>query len=208
MAISIIINEKQKRTIIKESGEEQIFKIINHNYDLLKDVIKKTSSQIGVNLQFLLTWGAGIGGFMGPLNDYIRGVNPELTDMDISLILTGVITSYYFDNKELVNKIQDKIKEKGLLKAFKSAFKKGGQLKNTFFDFVNSLGITLHKVTNILSYTFIVPLLPMLYSLSQSNVSSSSIKEIAERLSGFGVLTVSGVILKELMIKIVRRFRD
>ena len=154
-----------------------------------------------------MTWGAGIGGFVGPLNDFLSDRHPELSDVEISLILIGVITSYYVDNKELVNKIVKRIKEDGLYKPFKETLSKGSELRRAFYDFVESLGITLHKVTNILSYTFILPILPMLYNLAQEDISVSSIRDIVERLIGFGSLSISGIILKELVTKIVKRFR-
>lgn len=207
MNISIIINESQRKTLIRESNGEWMSNVIKNNYELVKDIVKKTSSQMGINLEFLMTWGAGIGGFVGPLNDFLSDRHPELSDVEISLILIGVITSYYVDNKELVNKIVKRIKEDGLYKPFKETLSKGSELRRAFYDFVESLGITLHKVTNILSYTFILPILPMLYNLAQEDISVSSIRDIIERLIGFGSLSISGIILKELVIKIVKRFR-
>ena len=208
MAITIIITESQKRRLLNEGGGGGNFSdVIKINYDLVKDIISKSSSQIGLNLEFLLTWGASIGGFVGPLNDFISGQNPDFSDLDISLILTGIIASYYIDNKSLVNKIATTIKERGLTESFKKYLRKSREFKKVFFQFVESLGITLHKVTNILSYTFILPLLPMLYDMAKTGADSKDIKELIQRLSGFGILTVSGIVLKELITKIVRRFK-
>ena len=131
------------------------------------------------------------------------------SDLDISLILTGVIASYYVDNKEMVKKVFFTLKEKGLFNAFKTVLKKSQELKTVFFDFIESLGITLHKVTNILSYTFVIPLIPMLYNLTKQGIGSSNdIQEIIKRLTGFGLLTVSGILVKELITKIIRRFKQ
>lgn len=208
MAITIIITESQKRRLLNEGGGGGNFSdVIKKNYDLVKDIISKSSSQIGLNLEFLITWGASIGGFVGPLNDFISGQNPDFSDLDISLILTGIIANYYIDNKSLVNKIATTIKERGLTDSFKKYLRKSRELKKVFFQFVESLGITLHKVTNILSYTFILPLLPMLYDMAKTGADSKDIKELIQRLSGFGILTVSGIVLKELITKIVRRFK-
>ena len=208
MAITIIITESQKRRLLNEGGGGGNFSdVVKRNYDLVKDIISKSSSQIGLNLEFLITWGASIGGFVGPLNDFISGQNPDFSDLDISLILTGIIASYYIDNKSLVNKITTIIKEKGLTESFKKYLRKSRELKKVFVEFIGSLGITLHKVTNILSYTFILPLLPMLYDMAKTGADSKDIKELVTRLTGFGVLTVSGIVLKELITKVVRRFK-
>lgn len=208
MGITILINENQKRRLILEGSGDFIVETLSKNYDFVKKVIKDSSSQIGLNLEFLVSWGATIGGFVGPLEEFLRGVEPSLSDLEVSLILTGVISSYYLDNKEYVKKIIDTIKEKGLYKPFKKVLTKSKEFKSVFSDFIGSLGITLHKVTNILSYTFILPLLPILYNMvTENNISSSEISDLSKRLIGFGLLTVSGLVLKQLLSKIAKRFK-
>jgi len=208
MGITILINENQKRRLILEGSGDFIIESLSKNYEFVKKVIKDSSSQIGLNLEFLVSWGATIGGFVGPLEEFLRGVEPNLSDLEVSLILTGVISSYYLDNKEYVKKIIDTIKEKGLYKPFKKVLTKSKEFKSVFSDFIVSLGITLHKVTNILSYTFILPLLPILYKMvTETNISSSEISDLSKRLIGFGLLTVSGLVLKQLISKIAKRFK-
>lgn len=208
MGITILINENQKRRLILEGSGDFIVETLSKNYEFVKKVIKDSSSQIGLNLEFLVSWGATIGGFVGPLEEFLRGVDPSLSDLEVSLILTGVISSYYLDNKEYVKKIIDTIKEKGLYKPFKKVLTKSKEFKSVFSDFIGSLGITLHKVTNILSYTFILPLLPILYNMvTENNISSSEISDLSKRLIGFGLLTVSGLVLKQLLSKIAKRFK-
>ncbi len=208
MGITILINENQKRRLILEGSGDFIVETLSKNYEFVRKVIKDSSSQIGLNLEFLVSWGATIGGFVGPLEEFLRGVEPSLSDLEISLILTGIISSYYLDNKEYVKKIIDTIKDKGLYKPFKKVLTKSKEFKSVFSDFIGSLGITLHKVTNILSYTFILPLLPIIYKMvTENNISSSEINNLSKRLIGFGLLTVSGIILKQLLTKIAKRFK-
>jgi len=209
MSITILINETQKRRLILEGTGDFIGEILNKSYELTKKIVKESSEQIGMNFEFLMTWGATIGGFVGPLDEYLRGVDPTLSEMEISLILLGVISSYYIDNKELVKKVLNYIKDNGLSKPFKKILKKSDEFKSVFSDFVSSLGVSLHKITNILSYTFILPLLPIIYNMvNQNNVSTSEITEIVKRLSGLGLLTISGVLLKQLFLKLSKRLKE
>jgi len=209
MSITILINESQKRRLILEGTGDFIGEILNKSYELTKKIVKESSEQIGMNFEFLMTWGATIGGFVGPLDEYLRGVDPTLSEMEISLILLGVISSYYIDNKELVKKVLNYIKDNGLSKPFKKVLKKSDEFKSVFSDFVSSLGVSLHKITNILSYTFILPLLPIIYNMvNQNNVSTSEITEIVKRLSGLGLLTISGVLLKQLFLKLSKRLKE
>jgi uncharacterized membrane protein len=207
--MKIAVTEHQKKFIITESISEEFNSIIERGYNFTKEILEKSAEQIGINIQFAITWGASIGGMVGPLNDFIKNTESEMSDIEISLLLTGIIASYYVDNKEYVKKILTKIKEEGLSEVFLRVFKKSQELKNAFFDFIESLNITLHKVTNIMSYTFIIPIIPMLYDMAtSSNLDGEQISEIAKRLSSFGVLTVSGILVKELINKIIKRFKS
>lgn len=208
MSVTILITEEQKRRLLSEESGNKLGDVIKQNYEFVKKIVNDSSKQIGINLEFLITWGATIGGFVGPLEDFLAGQYPELSDLEISLILMGVISSYYIDNKTFVTKIYEKIKEEGLIQPFKTVLNKSKELKEVFLEFIGSLGITLHKVTNIMSYTFIIPLIPMLYNLAKGDPNSVEPLHIAQRLSGFGLLTISGIILKELINKLIKRFRS
>jgi hypothetical protein len=204
----IIITESQKRMILLENIGEDLGSIIKQNAERVKKLISEVQTQIGMNLQFLLTWGAGIGGFMGPVEDFVRGRFPELTDLQVFLIILGVTSTHLIENKELNNKILDKIKEGGILKQFKVTSKKTSELKSVFSDFVESLGVTFHRITNMLSYTFIIPIIPMIYQMvTDGLVTNSDLKSLATRVIAFTGLTISGILFKDLITKMVRRFK-
>lgn len=209
MNSNFIITEEQKKLIINESIGSELGEVVTQNYEFVKDILKKTSEQIGVNLEFAITWGATIGGLVGPLNDFVMGVSPEISDVEVSLLLTGVIAVIYFDNKKLIKTILEKIKEKGLEDIFKTTLKKGEELKNVFLTFIESLNLTTHKIINIMSYTFIVPLIPQLFELGHNGTfTDSDISQISVRLASFGVLTVSSLIIRELVKKTLERFKN
>ena len=209
MSVTILITEEQKNKILLKESSGQIINVIKKNYDRVKSIIEESSEQIGMNLQFLITWGASIGGFVGPVEDFVRGKFPELNDVQISLILTGVIASYYIDNKKMIYDIFTKIKENGLSSVLKKVLSKTDTFLSVFLDFIASLGLTLHKITNMLSYTFIIPLLGTFFNMAKNmSVESRDVDEIVLRLTSFGLLTVSGIVIKQLINRIVRRFKE
>ncbi len=209
MKKTILITESQKKVLLRESVNKEVGDMVKQNYEFAKNVINQTSEQIGLNLQFLITWGASIGGFVGPLNEFIQGKFPDLSEMEVSLILTGIIATYYIDNKKLVAKILNEIKGLGLMGEFTSVLRKSSQLKETFIQFIESLNITLHKVTNIMSYAFIIPIIPLIYnSAVNMSIDSKDAKELALRIGAFGLLTVSGIVVKELFSKLIKRFSN
>ena len=207
--MKIIITEQQKRMILTESTGENLGNVIKQNTERIKTIVEESQKQIGMNLQFLLTWGAGIGGFMGPVEDFVRGKYPEIDESELVLILIGVIATYFIDNKKIVTKIYTKIQEEGLSKVFDNILKKTDILRQTFVNFIDSLGLTFHKITNMLSYTFIIPLLPMIYQMvEEGSTENIDLKQLAIRIISFTGLTLSGIIFKELLTKLVRRFKS
>lgn len=207
--MKIIITEQQKRIIITESTGEELGNLIKQNTERVKEIINEAQNQIGMNLQFLLTWGAGIGGFMGPVEDFVRGKYPEIDESELVLILIGIIATYFVDNKKIVTKIYKKIYEDGLSEIFDRILKKTDTLRNTFIEFIDSLGLTFHKITNMLSYTFIIPILPMIYQMVEDGSTENvDFKQLAIRIISFTGLTLSGIIFKELLSKLVKRFKS
>jgi hypothetical protein len=209
MKTTIIINEQQKKLILKESIVDNIRKSIEEGYEYSTKVLSEVKKDYGLNLDFLITWGASIGGFISPIGEFVQGKYPSLTDVELSLILTGIIAVHYLDNKKEIGKILLKIKEEGLSDAFKVGLKKSNELKDTLFNFLESLNITFFKVSKMMSYAFIVPILLMLFNMVKSGqISPSDAKEITVRIIGSGVVSLSGIVVRDLVTKLIKRFKD
>ena len=206
MNVNVLITEEQKRILIKESYRSKISDVVKQNYEFTKKVLKETMGTTGINLEFMLTWGASIGGFMRPISEFLQTGNVNLTDIELSLVLTGIMASLYLENKETLKELLSKINEDGLTEVFVSGLKKTEELKFTFLKFIESMNITFSKVSNMLAYAFIVPILPMLYQMSDIGMSAKEIKEIVTRIVSFGLVTVSSIVLREVVSKILKRF--
>lgn len=203
------INEQQRKSLIVESLSNDIKKIQEESYLLVKKVLDDTKEQIGVNLSMLLTWGASIGGFMSPVMQWLQNKNPELSSVDVSLISTAIICVLFTNSKEDFTKLMSEIKKRKLSGEFKSAIKKSNELKFAFLGFLGSLNISLHNLSNMLSYAFLVPILPLIYSMTSSGeLSSKEIDMIVRTIASFGFITFSGNYLKRLIDVILKRFKD
>jgi hypothetical protein len=209
MQMSVIINENQKKILIKESLIKDISDTVKNNFEFAKEILQASKEQMGINLQFLLTWGASIGGFVGPLTQFVEGENPELTPTQITSIMIGITATYYLDNKKTIYEILKKIKEDGLGEVFVKTLKKAEKLKSSFLSFIESLNLTFHKVSNMMTYTFIIPLVEKILHLSQSGeISDQDIRQLVLRIGSFGLLTVSSIAVVNLVKRMVKRFRD
>ena len=72
--------------------------------------------------------------------------------------------------------------------------------------FLKSLNLSAFSVTNMLSYAFLVPIIPMIYdAVSEGIWDMKDTEMLVKSLSAFGLITISGNFLKRLMDLIVDR---
>jgi hypothetical protein len=205
--MKIIISESQYKKILLEERQNSLLGKLKGLKSFFKKVSEETKNQVGLDLNFLTTWGVTIAGFVMPVSDFIGGKFPEMSSTDLSLISTGIILTYYHSNKEMLGKVLNKIKEKELVFEFDSALNAADKLKNVFLSFVESLAIPTSKISNMLAYTFLIPILPELYEAAQSG-SSIDVKEMVVRSLAFLTVSFGGNFAKRLMMEIVKRFKS
>ena len=73
---------------------------------------------------------------------------------------------------------------------------------------MDSLGVTIHKLSNMIAYAFLIPLIPDLYELSTSDLTDADLGVMTKRILSFGGITLSGIVVKELIKKIIKRFKS
>jgi hypothetical protein len=193
--------------ILNESIGREFGNILRQNSDIGKLISTQIKEITGGDKAALLTFGASIGGLMGPVGDFLEGKYPSMNDVEISLLLTGVFATFFYNSPKLINKIKDIVKEKGLESEFDVTLSKTKELNETFFDFMESLNITLFKVSNVLGFAFLIPLLPYIHQISEGKMSIMDINKIVTILLSYGVITISSSTLKEIMIKLIKRFK-
>jgi hypothetical protein len=204
--LKVVISESQKRLIV-ESVSENMKSIQDESVELTKKIVSDTYKQTGINLSMLLTWGASIGGFISPVSQWLRGKSPELSDADLSLILVSVVSVIFYENKEVIKNLVKHLKDRNLLNYFKLTLKKAKDLESTFLAFIKSLNIVSFNMLSMLSYAFLVPLLPLIYDMvSQKHFTMSDVEMIARSIAGYGLITTGGNFLKHVIEKILKRF--
>lgn len=206
--MKIIITESQQKVLITERFSDELSDSLKNMKEFTKKVFDESKTITGLDFSFLLSWGATLGGLMMPVSQFIENKYPELTSTDISLLITGAIASYFSSNKKMLSKLLDQIKEKGLVNIFDEVLESTFLLKNTFLEFIDSLNITISKMSNMLAYTFLIPILPKLFEMSQMGYDQDIINEMVKRLLGYGIVVVSSVTLKQIIMKILNRFKS
>lgn len=200
------ITESQLKYIVENNKSENISDDIKELYNITKNIVSDTLEKYNIDSRLLLTWGAAVGGLVAPLDNYIRTNNFQLSNNEISLILVGVASTIVFDNEKLFKDVLDKIKTEGLEKTFYKILSKGKKLKESFIGFMTSLGVSVTSITALVRYSFLIPIISDIQSLIySSNNPKEVVVRIVERIFYSGVITVSEIILKKIITRIVKR---
>lgn len=204
--MKIILTESQYKNLLVETISGESVGILKSLKKFFIGVAQETKTQIGLDLSFLTTWGVTIAGFVKPVSDFMEGNYPSLSKTDLALLSTGIILTYYTNNKEKLKIVLDEIKKRLLIQEFDTMLGKAELLKKTFFGFIESLALPMNKISNMLAYTFLIPIIPQLYEIAQG-YGAEEIPNIIKRIIMFVSVSFSGIVTKKLINSIVRRFK-
>lgn len=206
--MKVLITESQYLQILRENKENEIEQTFSNSKEFAQKIISDSKKQFGIDFSFLATWGSVIGGFVGPVTKYMEGTYTNLSESDITLISFGIILTFFSSNKEKLNKVLQIIKEKKLITFFDRALAKSYDLKDAFIGFIESLNITFSKVSNMLAYTFLVPLVPLIKEISDMNLTSEQIDLLVMGISHYAGGTLSAKMISKLVEKMINRFKS
>jgi len=206
--MEFLITETQLKTILTEQDKSKMTEDMKTLYSFTENIVNRVKTIYGINLKMLLTWGTSVGGLMMPLDNFIKSGNFDLNEQQESLILVAVASMLFFENKRGMVKLMEKIKEEGILPQFEQILSKGQELKSAFIGFLSSVNITVGSLVEIAAYSFLVPIIFDIYSLSESSTNlRQTALQITERLLASGVIALGGQALTVTIRKILKKFR-
>jgi hypothetical protein len=204
-----LITESQLRIILEEQDKSSITNKVKELDSYTKNLVSKFQNAYGINLNFLLTWGSSVAGLVMPLDNFIRSGNFELTDDQITLILIGVAFTHLNGDINTFKKILNKIKDDGLEEVFKEVLFKSRNLKDSFYNVLKSANVTLKSTFDILSYSFLIPIIGDIQSLTDGGDDLQTIAmRISKRLVASGLVVVGQIALTEVIKKLLKRFEQ
>jgi len=204
--MDLILTESQFINLLKEEKQEELYSVLNDSRNFTKKLIKDVKNQYNIDFKFASTWGSVIGGFIGPVSRYLEGKYTNLSEYDISLICFGIMLTFFFDNTEKLKLVLEILKEKKLITFFDRAIMKTYDLKDAFLNFLSSLNVTFSNVSNMISYTFLVPLVPLIFDLP--DLSEEQVELFASGVGHYMGLSFSSKLVSEIIKQMIKRFKS
>jgi hypothetical protein len=205
--MDFLITETQLKTILNEEKSSKIINSLKYLNSFTKELIIKAKKDWDLDFKFLTTFGTAIGGFAAPLNHFIRTGDFNLTDKQITLILIGIISVYYYNNKSALMKIIQIIKSEGIEKEFNRVLLKSKELKKSFVKFMTRINKTMSDTFSIMRYAFLIPIISD--DIMETLIGSSDVKTattlIVKRLLAYGAITLSSEVLSNVIEGILKK---
>jgi hypothetical protein len=206
--MDFIINENQLRAILREQDESKMTTYMKRLYSFTKEVANRVGKKYDINVKMLLTWGTSVGGLILPLDNFIRNGSFDVTDDQRYLILAGIASILFFNNKKTTKELIKKIDEEGLKNIFNSALTKSQELEDAFVGFLNGIKISVGTFLDTVAYAFLIPIITDIqHYISTSSDPRETGKIILERLIASGLVVMGAETLSALMVKLVRKFK-
>jgi len=205
--MDFLIKESQLRLILQEQDQSKMGDYMKEMYSYTTNLVDRAKSIYGLNLKLLLTWGASVGGFVLPLDNFIKTGRFDLNEAQQTLILVSIACSVFYDNSRALKLIYKKIKEQGLEDVFKEVLIKSKNLKNSFSKFLDSANVTISSSLDLVAYSFLIPIITDILNASMNGGDINMMsKTIAKRLIASGVVIVSQSVLSDAIKKLIKKF--
>ena len=207
--MEFLITESQLELILKEAkGNENFSSDLKKLKSFTNNLVARVMRAYEINIKMLLTWGTSIGGFVMPLDNFIKTGNFDLSEDEIALILAGVAFTVFYETKRGLSSIMKKIRENDLEESFLIVLDKGVELKQSFYKFLSVARVTSSTLLETVAYAFLIPIVPDIQSLAHSNNDHKQvILFIVERIIASGVILLSKEVLTSVITKIMKKFQ-
>ena len=202
--MKVLITEEQYQILLNERINEKINSILKRLDDLVKKIISDVKNQFKISTKLALTYGAGIGALMEPVEKFLNNEFTGLESWQISSLIIAAISIVYFEGKEYYQMKKD-LENQGLSDELNVTISKVEELKDKFSNMLSILGISVYRAGDILAYTFLLPILGTLISVVTTfGVDSVEFEKLIATLVSSGLITVSSVVFRDVIQKIAK----
>ena len=205
--MNIILTESQYKKILLEEKTKNVIDKLESLSDFSKKLSSFSKKNLNMSLNFLENFSFSVGGFTEPLFSFMKSTYPNLKDSNLLLLSIGICLSYFTSDTTNLNKVLLEIKENSLIQEFDHMLEKASEFKEEFLNFVNNQSIPTSKISNLMAYSFIIPLIPELYEYAQGN-SKKEIKEMINKVVDFTKKNLSPNLILIILEKIVKTFQS
>ena len=195
------------RQIIRESEDKEtpIKSYFQKLYDEGVNFIKEKEVELGSDLKFLLTFGAGIPPLSKIFSEFYQFKYPELNTADETLLVISLICLVFFESLDNFKGVNDSIVERGLEKEFETGKQFLKKRNNKIENLFSKIGLGVKNYSNIIKFSALVPLMPVLTNMiNEGEITTQDLLKIFGAVIVWFAFEKSGDFLKEFFSNIIK----
>ena len=136
---------------------------VNEQYpeqESTKSLFQKTLGDMGIQLQFVGTFGFGISGMFGMVKDVLEGQYPSLSEGEIILIFLSALSYLSINTIKDIQRLREEVKGRDLDGYVNKVVELLKDFENISLKILEKAGFTMSSLSELLGYTFLlVPIL-------------------------------------------------
>ena len=196
--MKFIITEEQYKQILNESIQENISKKIEKFKEFFQKIIDDLKKSYNFHIKFGLTYGAGIGAIIQPITDYLNSRYPNLETSQIEMLAVASIMVVFFEGKE-IKKVEQKISEENLENELADGVGYAEVLSRKFKKVINVLGMSIYRMSDIVAYAFLLPLLTEIYKFMDKGIDAMDFDMISKSIMVSTGIMIGGNLIKRMV---------
>lgn len=205
--MKVLISEEQYKRVLLESFRRDIKDLMDKNQKIGEVAAKEASKWINFDYKFLLTYAMGIGGLLPTVTKWLYNQNPTLTEEQVVALTISAISLVFFETKDQ-SIIRSKIEEKGLSSELDKTISFLEKTKLWLMDLFNAVPDIVMKSSNILAYTFLLPLSTYITNIVPDVNTMDSLIATIEGVAMNKIANFSGSYLKTLLKSLISRVKQ
>ena len=125
-----------------------------------KSLFQKTLGDMGIQLQFVGTFGFGISGMFSMVKDVLEGQYPSLSEGEIILIFLSALSYLSINTIKDIQRLREEVKGRNLVGYVNKVVELLKDFENISLKILEKAGFTMASLSELLGYTFLlVPIL-------------------------------------------------
>lgn len=199
--MKFIITEEQYKQILNEGITDTITKKIEKFKEFFQKIIDDLKTSYNFHIKFGLTYGAGIGAIIQPITDYLNSRYPNLETSQIEMLAVASIMIVFFEGKE-IEKIEKKVTQDSLENELADGVGYAEVLSVKFKKVMNVLGMSVYRLSDIVAYAFLLPLLSEIYKFMDKGVEAMDFDLISKSIMISTGIMIGGNLIKRMVEKL------
>jgi len=198
LSVNLLLEEVYLNGMFNEMYENILLKENQNNLPQEnKNLIKQVIDDFKLNANFMITYGVGISGFIGPVTTLLQNKSLNITEYDTTLLLIVAFYILLNGSKEEIDLIREELKRKKLDNEIKGVLNFVSKSLNLLKIIGKKVGVVVTTLTDVLAFTFLsVPVMNMLKNYASDK--GFSIDGVEQLLYGISLSALSYT-LKNIM---------